>query len=62
MKVKMFGGDNYAEFEKAINTFIQDKRVVDIKYTALLLPLEYTNGVVTRNIVTDRALIVYEEA
>ncbi len=52
MKVKIFASTNGIELEQCINDFIQNKQVIDIKYTSISI-----NNVG----VNDRALILYED-
>lgn len=62
MKVKIFGsdGDSLA-LEKAVNEFIKDKDVVDIKYTTTFIINKYGNfGVPDGGIFIDRAMVMWE--
>lgn len=62
MKVKIFGsdGDSLA-MEKAVNEFIKDKDVVDIKYTTTFVINKYGNfGVPDGGIFIDRAMVIWE--
>jgi len=62
MKVKIFGsdGDSLA-LEKAVNEFIKDKDVVDIKYTTTFVINKYGNfGVPDGGIFIDRAMVMWE--
>ena len=52
MKVEVFETDRCSNFEKLINEFIKDKKVVDIKYNAIP-DLE-------RNVTVYTALVMYE--
>lgn len=61
MKVKIFGsdGDSLA-LEKAVNEFIKDKDVVDIKYTTTFVINKYGNfGVPDGGIFIDRAMVIW---
>lgn len=60
-KVFMIGNEDPIAFQNSINDFIRNKKVIDIKYQAFLLPKEYTGGVMSRSVVADRALIIYED-
>lgn len=53
MKVKIFVGINAKSVEDAVNEFIKDKSIIDIKYQSI--------GLTTRYNVTvyDRALVMY---
>jgi len=62
MKVKIFGsdGDSLA-LEKAVNEFIKDKDVVDIKYTTTFVINKYGNfGVPDGGIFIDRVMVMWE--
>lgn len=61
MQVKILGsnGDSLA-LEKAINEFIKDKAVVDIKYTTTFIINKYGNfGVPDGGIFIDRAMVMW---
>lgn len=60
-KVRVVSSSDALQFQNSVNTFIQDKKVIDIKYQPILLAKEYTSGVPTRTVMIDRALIIYEE-
>lgn len=53
MKVKIFVGINAKSVEDAVNEFIKDKSIIDIKYQSIGLTIRYN---VT---VYDRALVMY---
>lgn len=61
IKVAIIGGEDAVTLGIVINDFIKDKKVMDIKYQAILLPKEYRGNIPTRTSVLDRALIIYEE-
>lgn len=52
MRVKIIASTNGLELEDEINSFIQDKRIIDIKYSSFHL------GALAVN---DRVLIMYED-
>lgn len=60
-KVLLIADTDPYRFQKSINSAIEGKKVVDIKYQSILCTREYTNGVPTRSDFVDRALIIYEE-
>lgn len=61
-KVHIIGMDNLANFEKAINDFIKDVEVIDIKYQTVTYPKQIDkNGAIMSTGVADRALIIYED-
>lgn len=51
MKVKIISYNDGTVFEEAVNMFIADKKVIEIKYQAFL----------AGNRINDRALILYED-
>ena len=62
MKVKIFSsdGDSLA-LAKAVNEFIKDKDVVDIKYTTTFVVNKYGDfGVPNGGIFIDRAMVMWE--
>lgn len=61
IKVEIFGYSKAADFENALNRFIADKKVIDIKYQALVVPTSFYSGTPTNINVYDRALVIYEE-
>lgn len=61
MKVCILSNDDPAAFQRSINAFIADKKVIDIKYQSMNLTLKFTNGAPSESIIVDRALIIYEE-
>lgn len=54
-KVYLFASSDGVDFQKSINEFIKDKKVIDIKYQALLI---HDRG---GECVNDRALVICEE-
>lgn len=44
MKVCILSNDAPAAFQSSINAFIADKKVIDIKYQSMMLPLKFTIG------------------
>lgn len=61
IKIHIIGDESALAFQEAINTFIKDKKVIDIKYQSIMIPKQYINGVPNRISIADRALIIYEE-
>lgn len=55
VKTYLIGDCDGLNFQNSINDFIKDKKVIDIKYQAVVI--EQSNG----RWVNDRALIIYEE-
>lgn len=59
-KVHIITCDDAAKLEDAINRFIKDKEVIDIKYQSVVYQTRDLVGP-TVNHINDRALIIYEE-
>ena len=57
MKIKMFSDSKMLEVEKSVNEFIQDKKVIDIKFTSGVLAGE--DGI--QGCDFDTILVMYEE-
>ena len=52
--------DKGTTFNRWVNEFIKDKKIVDIKYMSLPCYEGYIDGVPTQLSIVDRALIIYE--
>ena len=62
MKVKVFACSNAADLERAINDFIKDKKVIDIKFQSLHYATKYNEkGNPCESDINDRVLVIYEE-
>ncbi len=61
IKTKLIGNQNYEVFERELNNFIKDKKVIDIKYKAIYLPVKMDGASVLESTILDRALVIYEE-
>ena len=53
MKVHIIASGNGLNLQRAINEFIEDKIVIDIKYQSILIE--------SRGVINDRVIIMYEE-
>lgn len=60
-KVKIFFSENWQELEKAINDFIKNKFVIDIKYTSVFIPKKFIGAAIAESAVIDRVIIYYQE-
>lgn len=61
-KIHMFADDDAASLQVAVNTFIADKKVIDIKLQSQIYPTEFTsNGTPCRFSANDRIMVIYEE-
>lgn len=62
MKIKLFSRTSKEELEQAVNQFIQDKNVVDIKYQSYSIVRKYNgNGVPIEYACVDSVLVIYKE-
>lgn len=62
MKIKLFSRTSKEELEQAVNQFIQDKNVVDIKYQSYSIVRKYNgNGVPIEYAFVDHVLVIYKE-
>lgn len=62
MKIKLFSRTSIEELEQAVNQFIQDKNVVDIKYQSYSIARKCNgNGVPIESACVDRVLVIYKE-
>lgn len=48
-------------FQSKVNKFIDDKKIIDIKYQSFPVVTQHNNGVPVHIDVVDRAMIIYEE-
>ena len=56
IKTKLIMDTDWSSFEQALNNFIVDKKVIDIKYSSVIT--DVTTNITT---ISDRALVIYEE-
>lgn len=62
MKIKLFSGTSKEKIEQNVNQFIQDKIVIDIKYSSHYISNSFDkNGNPVKTICVDRVLVVYED-
>jgi len=59
MKVELISNTNYKDFMSAVNNFIKDKKIIDIKYSAFVITSGNARDGFLQETV-DRALILYE--
>lgn len=59
-KVKIFASTNGVDLEKAINEFIKDKILIDIKYQSFGIHTQFNrDNRPTKMDIFDRALVIY---
>lgn len=61
IKTKLISNSDCVEFEKNLNDFIKDKKVVDIKYKPMWIPTSMHGATITSTTIFDRVLVIYEE-
>ena len=61
MKVQVIRSNNAGTFQEQVNSFIEGKKVADIKYNVFPVTTEYSGGVPVSMVFYDSALILYEE-
>lgn len=55
-KISVFGGTDISKVERAVNVFIADKKVIDIKIQSVVCDIG--NGCTA---IADRIMVIYEE-
>lgn len=62
MKVKIFSGADIGELEKEVNSFMEERVVLDVKYQSVYVTTQYNgDGIPITGKIIDRALVIYEE-
>lgn len=62
MKVKIFSGEDIGELEKEVNSFMEERVVLDVKYQSMYVTTQYNgDGIPITGKIIDRALVIYEE-
>lgn len=61
MNVRLLDDCDAKVLQTRINDFIKEKKVIDIKFNSVYVPVKTENGTLTHAIINDRALIMYEE-
>lgn len=60
VKTQVFSSSNMIALRDAINEFVKDKKVIDIKFQSVVFPSHFCNGFYEQFDVNDRALVIYE--
>ena len=60
-KVIIISNSDAINFEADVNAFIKDRKIIDIKYQTLAVPVKYNNNMPSQINIIDRALIFYED-
>ena len=61
IKTQVFSSSNMNVLRDAINEFVKDKKVIDIKFQSVVSPSHWKDGCYDRFDIIDRVLIIYEE-
>lgn len=61
MKVELLADCDAKVLQTRINDFIKEKKVIDIKFNSVFIPMSTENGTLTNATLNDRVLIMYEE-
>ena len=63
MKIKIFSGKDIKDMESAVNEFIADKVIHDIKYSSVFVAEQYNgNGIPIRASFYDRVMVMYDKS
>lgn len=54
IRVKLIAGSDSFQFQSSVNAFVSENKVIDIKFTSLLVNVHGGTAV------CDRALVIYE--
>ena len=62
MKIKIFSKKDTLELEKEVNSFMEERVVIDVKYQSMYIVKKYnSDGIPIEGGVIDRALIIYAD-
>ena len=62
MKVKFFSRTDIGELEKEVNSFIEERVVMDVKYQSMYVATKYNgDGIPIEGKIIDRAMVIYAE-
>lgn len=62
MKVKIFSGTDIGKLEKEVNSFMEERVVMDVKYQSMYVTTQYNgNGIPIEGKIIDRAMVIYAE-
>lgn len=62
MKVKFFCGTDIGELEKEVNSFTEERVVMDVKYQSMYVTTQYNgNGIPIEGKIIDRAMVIYAD-
>ena len=62
MKIKIFGKKDTLELEKEVNSFMEERVVMDVKYQSMYVATKYNvDGIPIEGKIIDRAMVIYAE-
>lgn len=62
MKVKIFSKKDTWELEKEVNSFMEERVVMDVKYQSMYVATKYNgDGIPIEGKIIDRAMVIYAE-
>lgn len=62
MKVKFFSRTDIGELEKEVNSFMEERVVMDVKYQSMYVETKYNgDGIPIDGKIIDRAMVIYVE-
>lgn len=62
MKIKIFSKKDALELEKEVNSFMEERVVMDVKYQSMYVTTKYNgNGIPIEGKIIDRAMVIYAE-
>ena len=62
MKVKIFSKKDTWELEKEVNSFMEERVVMDVKYQSMYVTTQYNgDGIPIEGKIIDRAMVIYAD-
>lgn len=62
MKVKIFSKKDTWELEKEVNSFMEERVVMDVKYQSMYVATKYNgDGIPIEGKIIDRAMVIYAD-
>lgn len=62
MKIKIFSKKDTLELEKEVNSFMEERVVMDVKYQSMYVTTKYNgDGIPIEGKIIDRAMVIYAE-
>ena len=61
MKIKIFSKKDTLELEKEVNSFMEERVVMDVKYQSMYVATKYNgDGIPIEGKIIDRAMVIYD--